>query len=51
MVMAVAPNGANLVIKSAQTEQVFSCCGIDFSKKVMVCAWSTTVLLQRLPKA
>ena len=35
MVVAVAPNGANLVIESLQAEKVFGSCGIDDSKKVV----------------
>ncbi len=36
MVVAVAPNGANLVIEGAQAEMVFGSYGIDDSKKVVV---------------
>ena len=32
MVVAIAQNGANLVIESEAADKVFSCCGIDGSK-------------------
>lgn len=36
MVVAIAQNGANLVIDSEAADKVFSSCGIDGSKKVVV---------------
>jgi thiosulfate/3-mercaptopyruvate sulfurtransferase len=36
MVVAVAPNGANLVVEGAQAEKVFGSFGIDEKKKVVV---------------